>query len=91
MIRGVSYNRSVTKSEPKSQKKPPKDRVLSIRLSAEEARELDQLADKAGTPVSTIVRDWIAAGLAQHRADSVPGVFEFIAQDLQRLRALIRQ
>ena len=86
----VSYDRSVAKSGTKSQKKPTKDRVLSIRISADEARELDELADKTGMPVSTLVREWIAAGLAQRRSDSVTDLFDFIAQDLQRLRALIR-
>jgi predicted DNA-binding protein len=86
----VSYDRSVAKSDTKSRKKPAKDRVLSIRISADEARELDELANKTGTPVSALVRDWIAAGLAQHRTDSVTDLFDFIAQDLQRLRALIR-
>ena len=86
----MSYDRRVAKSDTKSQKKAAKDRVLSIRISADEARELDELANKTGTPVSALVRDWIAAGLAQHRTDSVTDLFDFIAQDLQRLRALIR-
>ena len=79
----------MAKSKADSKGKDAKERVLSVRLGAEQARELDALAEELGVPVSALVRDWITAGLAQHRTDSARDLFEFIVRDLQRLRALI--
>lgn len=66
-----------------------RSKMLSVRLSPEEADAVQAAADAAGVPVSTIVRDLVVRGLQDRGTESASSVVEALSRDIERLRQLV--
>jgi hypothetical protein len=61
--------------------------VYSVRLTPEQTKEIQRIADEAGIPASGLVRDWVLEGLAaEHESSKVETLVEALSRDLERLR-----
>jgi hypothetical protein len=61
--------------------------VYSVRLTPEQTRAIQHIAEEAGVPASALVRDWVLQGLeAEQHAESVDTLVEVITRDVARLR-----
>jgi hypothetical protein len=69
-----------------ARKRPTRSVVYSVRLTPEQTREIQQLADTAGIPAAGLVRGWVLQGLAAERAGSVEQTVEALSRDVARLR-----
>lgn len=69
--------------------KPNKSVPVAVRLSADDAEALEDLAERLDLPVSALLRGWILAGLAAQRDESVRTAIDRLAADVQRLRELV--
>jgi len=65
--------------------------VKSVRLPEAEYKEIEQLADKSGIPVSALIRGWILQGLAAERDLSLHGAIERVVGEADRLRGIARK
>lgn len=64
--------------------------VQSVRLDAVDLDRIRAIAEKAGTPVSAIIRNWIVQGLAAEGDASIEGSIDRLAAELQRLKRISR-
>lgn len=65
--------------------------VTSVRLPEAEYKEIEQLADESGIPVSALIRGWILQGLAAERDLSLHGAIERVVGEADRLRRIARK
>ncbi|MCY7420101.1 MAG: hypothetical protein LH650_16770 [Chloroflexi bacterium] len=59
---------------------------VAVRLTAQDAQEIDAIADRLQVPASALIRGWIRQGLAANRDASVQGALDQLEADLVRLR-----
>jgi hypothetical protein len=62
--------------------------VQSVRLPAEVFVAIEEIAARAGVPVSALIRGWILQGLATEEGMSLREGIERLAADADRLRRL---
>ncbi len=62
--------------------------VQSVRLPAEKFAAIEEIAERAGVPVSALIRGWILQGLATEQGTSLRDGIERLAADADRLRRL---
>jgi hypothetical protein len=62
--------------------------VQSVRLPAEAFAAIEQVAARAGVPVSALIRGWVLQGLASEQGMSLWDGLERLAADADRLRRL---
>jgi hypothetical protein len=61
--------------------------VYSVRLTPEQTKEIQRIADDARIPASGLVREWVLDGLAAERGGSTVDVLvEALSRDVDRLR-----
>lgn len=60
--------------------------VYSVRLTPEQTREIQRIADTAGVPAAGLVRGWVLQGLAAEQENSVEQTVEALSRDVARLR-----
>ena len=69
--------------------RPNRSVPVAVRLTPEDAAAIEALAERAGVPVSALLRTWITAGLAATRPGSVSAALDRLAADLALLRQLM--
>jgi hypothetical protein len=62
--------------------------VQSVRLPAEKFAAIEEVAARAGVPVSALIRGWVLQGLATEQGTSLRDGIERLAADADRLRRL---
>ena len=62
--------------------------VQSVRLPAEKFVAIEEIAARAGVPVSALIRGWVLQGLATEQSTSLRDGIERLAADADRLRLL---
>ncbi|MGH3811860.1 MAG: ribbon-helix-helix protein, CopG family [Pseudonocardiaceae bacterium] len=62
--------------------------VQSVRLPAEAFATIEEIAARAGVPVSALIRGWVLQGLATEEGTSLREGIERLAADADRLRRL---
>jgi len=62
--------------------------VQSVRLPAEAFAGIEEVAARAGVPVSALIRGWVLQGLANEQGMSLRDGIERLAADADRLRRL---
>ncbi len=62
--------------------------VQSVRLPAEVFAAIEGIAERAGVPVSALIRGWVLQGLATEEGTSLREGIERLAADADRLRRL---
>jgi hypothetical protein len=62
--------------------------VQSVRLPAEKFAAIEEIAERAGVPVSALIRGWVLQGLATEQGTSLRDGIERLAADADRLRRL---
>ncbi len=62
--------------------------VQSVRLPAGKFAEIEEIAERAGVPVSAVIRGWVLQGLATEQGTSLRDGIERLAADADRLRRL---
>jgi hypothetical protein len=62
--------------------------VQSVRLPAEKFAAIEEIAERAGVPVSALIRGWVLHGLATEQGTSLRDRIEQLAADADRLRRL---
>lgn len=63
--------------------------VQSVRLPAESLEAIEKVAQRAGVPVSALIRGWVLQGLAAEQGTSLREGIERLAADADRLRRLV--
>lgn len=61
-------------------------KLFAVRFTEDEYAEVQRAAERAGVPAATLVRDYVLAGVAGDRGDSVQQTVESLDRDVQRLR-----
>jgi hypothetical protein len=69
--------------------RPNRSVPVAVRLTPEDAAAIEALAERAGVPVSALLRTWITAGLAATRPGTVSAALDRLAADLALLRQLM--
>lgn len=69
--------------------RPNRSVPVAVRLTPEDAAAIEALAERAGVPVSALLRTWITAGLAATRPGSVGAALDRLAADLALPRQLM--
>jgi hypothetical protein len=62
--------------------------VQSVRLPTEKFAAIEEIAERAGVPVSALIRGWVLQGLATEQGTSLRDRIERLAADADRLRRL---
>jgi ribbon-helix-helix CopG family protein len=62
--------------------------VQSVRLPAEAFATIEEIAARAGVPVSALIRGWVLQGLATEEGASLRAGIERLAAGADRLRRL---
>lgn len=62
--------------------------VQSVRLPVEAFATIEEIAERAGVPVSALIRGWVLQGLATEEGTSLRDGIERLAADADRLRRL---
>ncbi|MDQ3899950.1 MAG: hypothetical protein M3319_05695 [Actinomycetota bacterium] len=62
--------------------------VQSVRLPAEAFAAIEEVAERAGVPVSALIRGWVQQGLASEQGMSLRDRIDRLAADADRLRRL---
>lgn len=62
--------------------------VQSVRLPTEVFATIEEIAARAGVPVSALIRGWVLQGLAAEEGMSLREGIERLAADFDRLRRL---
>jgi hypothetical protein len=62
--------------------------VQSVRLPAEAFAAIEEVAERAGVPVSALIRGWVLQGLASEQGMSLRDRIDRLAADADRLRRL---
>src|SRR5256885_2966673 len=62
--------------------------VQSVRLPAEAFAAIEEVAVRAGVPVSALIRGWVLQGLASEQGMSLRDRIDRLAADADRLRRL---
>ncbi|MFY9808444.1 MAG: hypothetical protein WCC38_06990 [Pseudonocardiaceae bacterium] len=62
--------------------------VQSVRLPVEALAAIEDVAARAGVPVSALIRGWVLHGLASEQGMSLRDGIERLAADADRLRRL---
>jgi hypothetical protein len=61
--------------------------VYSVRLTPEQTDEIQRIAEDAGVPASSLVRDWVVEGLAAERgAATLDSLVDNLSRDVDKLR-----
>lgn len=68
-------------SDRAARKRQSRSVVYSVRLTPEQTKEIQRVADEAGIPASALVRDWVVEGLA---AESGTGTLDSLVDALSR-------
>ncbi len=64
--------------------------VYSVRLTPEQTDEIQRIADEAGVPASSLVRDWVVDGLAAERGSAtLDSLVDTLSRDVDKLRRSI--
>jgi len=63
--------------------------VQSVRLPEAEFAAIEQLATQLEVPISSLIRGWVLAGLAEERDTSLHSAVDRLAEDANRLRRLV--
>lgn len=66
-----------------------KSQMLSLRISSDDYKAIEDVSSVLDLPVSALVRGWILDGLAQHRDSTAADVVERVAADVERLRNIV--
>lgn len=62
---------------------------VSVRLSVDDAQQVELLAERLQVPTSVLIRGWITEGLGSYRDDSVQSALAQLESDLVRLRNIV--
>lgn len=91
-VERVQIESEVTRDVPLSEQVKGERRgrsvVQSVRLPAEQFAAIERIAERAGVPVSALIRGWVLQGLATEQGTSLRDGIERLAADADRLRRL---
>lgn len=74
-------------SERAARKGQTRSVVYSLRLTPEQAEEIQRIAEDAGVPTSALVRDWVVEGLRTERGTStLDSLVETLSRDVDKIR-----
>jgi hypothetical protein len=62
--------------------------VQSVRLPTDKFAAIEEIAERAGVPVSALIRGWVLQGLATEQGTSLRDRIERLAADADHLRRL---
>lgn len=69
--------------------RPNKSVVMAVRLTPDDARAVEEIADRTGVPAAALLRTWITAGLSETRTESLASAVERLSADVALLRHLV--
>lgn len=92
-IEHIANEADATASDPMpaggSATRPNKSVVVAVRLTPEDAASVEELAEQAGLPASTLLRTWITAGLTASRPESLASAVERLSADVALIRRFV--